>query len=199
MNRFPLLVFATVFAVIGYCAPPAFMSLRKTKRRQLDNDRRSVPCGGGSKPIFRCGNEATHGLVDHLNERRRGVLHNIRSDLMKRPGIVAVTLALAMGVATASWAAGSGGAGGGAGGAGGGAAGSGTGASGTGSSGTGTGSNGMNGTGMNSDGSGTNSNGMSSTNGTGMNSNGMNSNTPGNNPGLNGNHSGPGGINTNNQ
>jgi len=44
---------------------------------------------------------------------------------------------------------------------------------------------------MNSNGGGMNSNGM--------NNNMMKSNTPGSNPGLNGKHSGPGGINTNNQ
>jgi hypothetical protein len=100
---------------------------------------------------------------------------------MKRPGIIAVTFALAIGLSTASWAQS---AGGGAGGAGGGTAGAGTGAaSGTGTSG-GMGSSGT--TGMNS-------------NGGGMNNPMMKSSTPGSNPGLNGNHSGPGGINTNNQ
>jgi hypothetical protein len=99
---------------------------------------------------------------------------------MKRPGIIALTLVVATGLATPSFAQS-----GGAGGAGGGAAGGGTGASsGAGGAGTGTGT-GMNGTGMNS-------NGMNG-------NNGMHPSTPGYNPGLNANHSGPGGINTNNQ
>jgi hypothetical protein len=90
---------------------------------------------------------------------------------MKRPGIIALTVAVAMGLATASFAQS-----GGAGGAGGGAAGAGTGASsGAGGAGTGTGT-GMNGTGMNS-------NGMNGTNG-------MHPSTPGYNPGLNGDTAG---------
>ena len=108
---------------------------------------------------------------------------------MKRRGIIGVTVTVIMGLATASWAQ-SGGAGGGAG-----------------VPETeplvpvlGLRSEPVAGTGM---GSGTTRNGMNS-NGSGMNSNGMNnammkSSTPGYNPGLNGNHSGPGGINTNNQ
>jgi hypothetical protein len=140
-----------------------------------------------SKANFPVWERSSAGAVDGLNKRHRGVSRKHQELLMKRPGIIAFTVALAMALGTTSWAQS-----GGAGGAGGGAAGGGTGASsGAGGAGTGAGT-GMNGTGMNSNGTGMNSNGMNG-------NNGMNSATPGSNPGLNGNHSGPGGINTNNQ